>query len=102
MRLITAGRLAQFGRRHADARGALADWRELTEAARWGNLVETRRTFPHADEVVAGSGRPVTVFNIRGNHYRLITAIHYNTGIVYVMRFLTHAEYDRDAWKETL
>jgi len=37
-----------------------------------------------------------------GNDYRLITAIHYNTGMVYVMLFLTHAEYDKQAWKERL
>jgi mRNA interferase HigB len=68
----------------------------------WRNLVETRRTFPHADEVVVGSGRPVTVFNIAGNNYRLITAIHYDRQRVFVLGFLTLAEYDRDAWKQRL
>jgi mRNA interferase HigB len=42
------------------------------------------------------------VFNIRRNDYRLITAAHFNRQIVYVMRFLTHAEYSKDRWKETL
>lgn len=40
--------------------------------------------------------------NIKGNRYRLIVAIHYNTQMVYVLRFLTHAEYDKGAWKEQL
>jgi len=36
--------------------------------------------------------RHATVFNIRGNNHRHITAIHYNTGTVFVLRFPTHAE----------
>jgi mRNA interferase HigB len=43
----------------------------------------------------------VTVFNIKGIRYRLVTAVHYNTRLVYVLRFLTHAEYDKDDWKGT-
>jgi mRNA interferase HigB len=41
-----------------------------------------------------------TVFNIGGNKYRLIAAIHYNRGKVYVRHILTHEEYDCDEWKE--
>lgn len=70
--------------------------------ARWRNLVDVRRAFPHADAVAVGSGRTVVVFNIAGNNYRLITAIHYNTQLVYALRFLTHAEYDKGAWKDQL
>lgn len=99
---MTELRLKEFGDRHADARAALEAWKETVKQARWGNLAETRQTFASADEVRVASARPVTVFNIRGNRYRLITAIHYNTGIVYVMRFFTHAEYSRDDWKDTL
>jgi len=51
--------------------------------------------YPQADQV----GR-CTVFNIGGNNYRLIAAIHYNTGVVYIRHVLTHAEYDRGAWKK--
>jgi mRNA interferase HigB len=102
MRIITRRRLESFGRRHADARGVLADWADAIRAARWRNLAQTRAVFPHADEVRAASGRRVTVFNVRGNHYRLITAIHYDRQRVYVMKFLTHAEYDRNTWKDDL
>jgi mRNA interferase HigB len=42
------------------------------------------------------------VFNIAGNKYRLVTAIHYNRQIVYTLRVMTHAEYSRDKWKEQL
>jgi mRNA interferase HigB len=54
------------------------------------------------DEVTVDGGRRVVVFNIGGNKYRLIAAVHYNTQIVYVLLFLTHAQYDKDKWKRTL
>lgn len=41
-----------------------------------------------------------TVFDIGGNKYRLIAAIHYNRKKVYIRQVLTHAEYNRDRWKE--
>jgi mRNA interferase HigB len=72
------------------------------EKARWASLQDVRKDFATADGVTVDSGRVVTVFNISGNNFRLITAIHYNTGAVYVMRFYTHPEYDKGAWKKTL
>ncbi len=32
--------------------------------------------------------------------YRLIVGVNYETGIVYIKHLLTHAEYDKDKWKE--
>jgi mRNA interferase HigB len=42
----------------------------------------------------------LTVFNIGGNKVRLIAALHYNRGKVYIRAVLTHAEYDTGAWKK--
>jgi mRNA interferase HigB len=105
MRIIKRAALEQFWRRHPDAENSLRDWLNAAKHARWSSLTDVRRTFPHADSVKVVSGGTVTVFNIRGNHYRLITAIHYNTGIIYILRFLTHAEYGKDhgrKWKNQL
>jgi mRNA interferase HigB len=44
----------------------------------------------------------VLIFNLRRNDDRLIAAAHYNRPIVYALRFMTHAEYSKDRWKETL
>lgn len=44
----------------------------------------------------------MTVFNICGNDFRLITAIHYDRRAVFVLRFLTHAEYSKNTWKQEL
>jgi mRNA interferase HigB len=75
---------------------------ENASDATWRSLAELRQVYPHADPVGVASGRTVVVFNIRGNRYRLITAIHYNRQVIYTLRFLTHAEYSKDRWKETL
>jgi mRNA interferase HigB len=61
-----------------------------------------RRSFRSADEVTVASGRTVVIFNIGGNRFRLITAIHYNRGKVFELRFMTHAEYSKDRWKDDL
>ena len=50
-----------------------------------------RATFPHADAVTVASGRSVVVFNIAGNKYRLITAIHYNRQLAFTLMVLTHS-----------
>ena len=66
------------------------------------HFVDLRRCFPSADQVRVSSGNAVVVFNIHGNAYRLICALHYNTGKVFLFRFLTHAEYSKDRWKDEL
>ena len=55
---------------------------------------DLRATFASAD-FVGG----LTVFNIGGNKYRLIAAIHYNRRKVFIRAVLTHIEYDRGNWK---
>ena len=75
--------------------GPLRAWRQNVKHAGWQNFAELRAVYPSADQV----GRCV-VFNIGGNRFRLVDAGHFNRGIVYVRHVLTHAEYDRDKWKE--
>ena len=102
MHLITWKRLEQWADGHPDARNWLAAWGAVVLEAEWRNLADVRQVYPHADEVRVSSGRPVTIFNVRGNRYRMVTAIHYDKRRVYTLRFMTHAEYDKDRWKETL
>lgn len=102
MNVVKPGRVREYWARFRRARPSLEDWLVKARAARWENLVDVRRTFPHADGVTVASGRKVVVFNIGGGQFRLITAIHYNRGNVYVLRFLTHADYDKQRWKDEL
>lgn len=102
MRIIKEAFLVQAGREHLEAARHLEVWRKLVKAAAWRNLVEVRRTYPDTDSVKMRSGRQVLVFNVRRNDYRLIVAMHFNRQIAYTLRFMTHAEYSKDRWKETL
>lgn len=91
-----------FARKHPKAAPSLSHWLKVTKRAMWRNLTAARADFPHADEVRVSSFRPVTIFNISGNAFRLITAIHYDTKKVFVLDFLTHADYDKNTWKSRL
>jgi mRNA interferase HigB len=102
MRIITKQRLALYARIHPAARGALEHWHNVARYSDWGSLVDLRAVFPHADPVRVQSGRTVLVFNVKGNAYRLITAVHFDRRKLFVLLFLTHADYSRDQWKQTL
>ncbi len=102
MRVIKPARIREYQDAYPKSATSLGRWLELVEAHRWSNIQELRHVFPNADAARVASGRTVTIFNIAGNDFRLIAGIHYNTRIIYVLLFLTHAEYDKDAWKENL
>jgi mRNA interferase HigB len=94
MHVIAKPALVAFWTRHPAAEGPLQAWHAVMESEVFTDLNDLRRTFPSADYVDG-----LTVFNIGGNKYRLIAAIHYNRRKVYIRDVLTHAEYDRDGWK---
>jgi mRNA interferase HigB len=94
VRIISKRRLREFWAVHPDAEVPLRYWYTITKARRWQSLAEIRRDFPHADAV-----ETLTVFNVAGNKYRLITDIVFQVQIVYVKRVLTHADYSKGRWK---
>ncbi len=70
MHIITFARLKEFYEKYPDAENSLRSWNKLTKLAQWQNFALVRETFASADLV----GK-LTVFNIGGNKYRLITYI---------------------------
>jgi mRNA interferase HigB len=95
MHVISRKRLREFWTVHPEAETPLRAWHKLARQGEWQTFADVRAVFPHANRV----GK-LTVFNIGGNKYRLIAAIHFNRGKVFVRHVLTHAEYDRGNWKE--
>ena len=75
--------------------GPIGEWYKVAKHATWASLVEVRHVYPHADFV-----DPFTVFNIKGNAYRLVTKIEYRWQMIFVKQLLTHAEYDKGDWKK--
>jgi mRNA interferase HigB len=75
--------------------GPISQWYKVASLASWHSLVDVRKVYPHADFV-----DPYTVFNIKGNSYRLIVKIEYRWQIIFVKHVLTHDEYTRGTWKK--
>ena len=73
----------------------MAVWFKLISTNEFDSFSDLRRVFRSADKV----GR-FTVFDIGGNKFRLIAAVHYNRKEIYIRYVLTRAEYDQDKWKE--
>jgi len=102
MRIIKRATLAAYWQRNPQAHAGLVHWHKAAKAARWTCLPDVRTSFPHADLVIVRSGRQAVIFNIAGNRYRLICAIHYNRQLVFTLMVLTHAQYDQGKWKDVL
>ena len=94
MKLISNKALREFSARHPEAAQPLQDFRHLVEHGRFSTFAQLKATFAHVDKV----GERY-VFNIGGNKYRLVAAIAFQAGLMWVKAVLTHREYDKGAWK---
>ncbi|MEC4813443.1 MAG: type II toxin-antitoxin system HigB family toxin [Scytonema sp. PMC 1069.18] len=94
MRVISKRTLRQFWEKHSSAQSGLLLWYQRISDFTFLNFNALRQIFPSADQV-----SNFTVFNISGNNYRLITYIDYKSQIIFVRAVLTHAEYDKENWK---
>jgi mRNA interferase HigB len=92
MRVISNKALFDFAAIHPEAETALQAWRKIIEAASFNNFADLKRAFNATDKV-----GDVYVFDIGGNKYRLIAAIHFNRKMVFIRHVFTHREYDK--WK---
>lgn len=90
MRVIALRSLRAFWQRHPAAERPLRAWYDEVSRATWHSPAEVKRQYRHASIL---KGQRV-VFNIKGNEYRLVAALAYNTGVVFVKFIGTPAEYD--------
>ena len=91
MHVVSVRTLRDFWQTHADAEQALKAWFREAEAANWAAFDDIKARYRSAD-VIPGNR---VVFNIKGNNYRLIVKIHYNTGRLFIRFVGTHAEYNK-------
>ena len=93
MRIIAVGTLRDFWSQHGrgDAEQPLRAWIHVVKAADWSKPSDVKLMFRSAD--ILPSGR--AIFDIGGNKYRLVVAIHYRGKRVYVRFIGTHSEYDK-------
>lgn len=89
MHIVSLKMLREFWQEHPQAKQVLSDWHSAVENAEFANFNDVKRMFNTADYVP-----PYTIFDIGGNNYRVVTAIHYNVKKVFVRFVMTHREYD--------
>lgn len=85
--------------KHPNARPPLQEWFKHGRQAQWRSFAEARATYAHADQVRLDCGVVVTIFNVGGNKYRIVTLIDYFYQKVRITHVLTHKDYDRGFWK---
>ena len=91
MRIVGLPILEAFQARHANVRGALDAWRSEVERAEWKSPQDIKQRYRSADFL---SGNRV-IFNVKGNAYRLIVMVRYQSGLVVIEWVGTHADYDK-------
>jgi mRNA interferase HigB len=95
MHVISRKKLKEAALRNGELEGPLDAWFRIAKKASWKNLADVRKTFSSADAVGKW-----TIFDIKGNQYRLIVEINYLFGRLYIRHVLRHADYDRGGWKQ--
>ena len=95
MHVISKKRILDFIKLHPNSKSSLESWFKIVDSTDFIAFNELKKSFPSADQV----GK-FTVFNISGNHFRLIAVIHYNRKKLYIRHILTHNDYDKNKWKE--
>lgn len=93
MRIIAVSTLKNFWSQpgRGDAAEPLRAWVRVVQAAEWTTPADVTATFRSAD--ILKSGR--VIFDIGGNKYRIVAAVHYRGKRVYVRFIGTHKEYDK-------
>lgn len=91
MVIISKSTLNKFGKEHPESKVALFNWYHITKIADWSNYHALKTTFNSIDAV--GNNR--YVFNIKGNKYRLIALILFETRTLFILFVGTHEDYNK-------
>ncbi len=92
--ILNSRAIKQFVREHPDAEAPLREWVAKTRAAEWKNNSDVLKTFRSADHL----GDQKFIFNIGGNNFRMAAMVWIDKERVYVLKLMTHAEYDRETF----
>lgn len=95
MRIISRKAFRTFSEKHPESGQAFDEFYVKIKRCTPSNLAELRQTFPSAD--IVGD---CIVFNVGGNKYRVIVHLDFEVQTMWIRIVLTHAEYDKDRWKD--
>jgi len=91
MRVVSIKRINDFIIKQEASAVALQDWYHRVSAKEWHHLSDIKSDFNSVDYV--GANR--YVFNVKGNHYRIVCIIIFASQKLYIRFIGTHAEYDK-------
>ena len=91
LRVVAKKILRDFWEKHKDCEQQLKSWFQEASNAQWKNPNEIKLDFPSAS--ILNDNR--VVFNIKGNHYRLIVKLNYDYQMIWIRFIGTHAAYDK-------
>jgi mRNA interferase HigB len=91
MKVLGRDKLVEFYTKHANVKSALEVWFSEAEGAVWSTPQDIKNRYSSAD-FLAGNR---VIFNIKGNHYRLVVKVKYQNGIAVVEWVGTHSQYDK-------
>ena len=91
MKVVGTKKAVEFGRRYTDAKAQINAWILEAEDASWLSPSDIKQRYSHVSFLPNNR----VIFNIRGNNYRLVTIIDYQTQTVLIHWIGTHAEYSR-------
>lgn len=91
MQVLGRDKLNSFATKHANVKSALDSWFVEVERSQWLTPQDIKNRFCSADFLADNR----VIFNIKGNHYRLVVKVRYQNGLVVVEWVGTHAEYSK-------
>ena len=95
MQVISRRALREFWEIQPPAKDPLSAWFRVMERSKFADFNAVKGTFGAADYVA-----PYTIFDVGGNKFRIIAAIHYNRERIYIRHVFTHPDYDR--WSDEM
>ena len=95
MRVISRKKIREAVNDHLEWAASLLAWYKVAKSADWGRFADVQQSWKNSDKVGA-----CVVFDISHNKCRLIAWINYQGKKVFIRHILSHAEYDRERWKD--
>lgn len=91
MHIISFRKLREYFEKETNSKIALQDWYKKASKSDWDNFSELKNTFNSADNV----GNQRYVFNIKGNHYRIVAIVKFSINRIYIRWVGNHKEYNK-------
>lgn len=92
MRIISEKKLKDYSEEHPDSKVVLQDWIKKVRKAEWQSFADIKNTFCNSVDAI---GKQRYVFNIKGNHLRLVVVVKFTLQFVLIRFIGSHAEYDK-------